>query len=482
MVRLATSATGRQFLPLVLVIATRALSTTDEMAQAAGTHSATSPSCRSPPPNARIMIRQNAPSPAHAGGRALKHGEPIASPGYRASQFGFPSAYYDSAHRLIAIPLNNGVTAETTVTPHTAIYRLTYQPGTDQMVLLDITSDLGKSFHGGKVPFTPSLTAGGTMRATYYQTGEYTSFSLAGTFERELRGEGRAKADVIMGFESGMGMEKGKGKNMKVASTVRMVVSWISTDKACSYAEEEGSMRAQWYAVRSTVDVNATGVSAAAQELFWKSLYRTYMAPTNITGDNPSGKPYWDDFYCIWDTFRVVHPLYVITAPAAQPEIGFTQGGSNADTLLSDSFVKGIGMEFEGKVDSEKGLEVMIKDATVVGDFEGEGRGGINFRKKLGYVPVRDNDHPHSTGANTRRGPFPLHYQSAYLFLLLALYLSPTMFHSITHPHSSASCLLDYAHEISTLAHDVRPTVLNAIDITSGIKPPSYKTMQCYNP
>ncbi|KAJ7612386.1 family 92 glycoside hydrolase, partial [Mycena polygramma] len=64
-------------------------------------------------------------------------------------------------------------------------------------------------------------------------------------------------------------------------------------------------------------------------------------------------EPYWDSFYCIWDTFRVVHPLYAITAPTAQAEIvralidiyhhagwlpncrmsldkGFTQGGSNA--------------------------------------------------------------------------------------------------------------------------------------------------------
>ncbi|KAJ6545708.1 glycosyl hydrolase family 92-domain-containing protein [Mycena capillaripes] len=360
--------------------------------------------------------------------RALEHGEPTASPGY------------------FAIPLNNGVNAEMTVTQHTALYRLTYQPGTDQMmVLLDITGDLGKSFHGGKVTFTPSPTAGGTTRvtgsgafipsfgqkdyrvyfcfdalgpvpagdglvqATYYQAGEYIPLNLTGTFEKEL--QGRTNAGVIMAFGSGTEMEKGKEGEVKDAPTlaVRMGISWISTEKACKYAEDEvpdmvaldevhAAARAQWNAVLSTVEIDATGVSAATQELFWTSLYRTYIAPTNITGDNPlwdSGEPYWDSFYCIWDTFRVVHPLYAITAPAAQAEIvralidiyrhegwlpdcrmsldkGFTQGGSNADSLLSDSFVKGIGMEGEGK------------DATVMGDFEVEGRGGINSRKKLG--------------------------------------------------------------------------------------------------
>jgi putative alpha-1,2-mannosidase len=235
------------------------------------------------------------------------------------------------------------------------------------------------------------------------------------------------------------------------ALSVRMGISWTSTERACAYAEEEipdmsafdavhtsaryghvvgslvnGSLihRAKWNAVLSTVEVDATGVSPDTQQLFWTSLYRTYIAPTNITGDNPlwsSSEPFWDSFYCIWDTFRVVHPLYAITAPTAQAEViramidiyrhtgwlpdcrmsldkGFTQGGSNADSLLSDSFVKGI----SAGIDWEAGFEAMVKDATVMGDFEVEGRGSVNSRAKLGFVPVGDKDHPPSPGSNTR--------------------------------------------------------------------------------
>ncbi|KAJ6512551.1 alpha-1,2-mannosidase, putative subfamily [Mycena sanguinolenta] len=259
---------------------------------------------------------------------------------------------------------------------------------------------------------------------------------------------------------------------------IRMGVSWTSTEKACAYAEEEipeissagfetvkAQARAEWNALLSTVELDTTGVPRDTLELFWSSLYRTYIAPVNVTGDNPlwaSEEPYWDSFYCIWDTFRVVHPLYAITAPTAQAEIvralidvyrhagwlpdcrmsgdkGFTQGGSNADSLLGDSYLKGVGVgatsrrsglrrrsvsggglggiagritldQREVGVDWRTGLEAMVKDATVMGDFEVEGRGGINSREKLGYVPVGDTDHPSSPGSNTRSASRLLEY------------------------------------------------------------------------
>ncbi|KAJ7633678.1 alpha-1,2-mannosidase, putative subfamily [Mycena polygramma] len=359
------------------------------------------------------------------------------------------------------IPLNNGVHAEMTVTQHTALYRFTCQPDAEQLLLLlDATGDLGKSFHDGKVTVAPNAATKGTratgsgafipsfgqrdyrvyfcldtpepfVQAKYYQGQEYIALNSSDAFEREL--QGRVSAGVLMGFAQAEGH----------VLPVRMGISWISAERACAFAEEEvpdmfafdavrAAARTKWNKVLGTVEVDATGVSADTQELFWTSLYRTYIAPTNITGDNPlwdSSEPYWDSFYCIWDTFRVVHPLYAITAPTAQAEIvralidiyrhagwlpdcrmsldkGFTQGGSNADSLLSDSFVKGI----TAGIDWDEGYAAMVKDATVMGDFEVEGRGGINSRKKLGYVPVWDGDHPHSTGSNTRSASRLLEY------------------------------------------------------------------------
>ncbi|KAJ7656500.1 alpha-1,2-mannosidase, putative subfamily [Mycena polygramma] len=384
-------------------------------------------------------------------GRAIGHGDPTASPGY----FG--------------IPLNNGVLAEVTATQHVALHRFTYPTGTDQLLfLLDATRDLSGSYRGGgRVTVSPNPATNGTrvtgsgtfgpsfgegsyqvyfcfdavssfVQAKYYQTTAgslaYTDLNSTGTFDVEVGNNN--PAGVLMGFTPAPATPE--------TLAVRMGVSWTSTAKACAYAEQEvpdisafdavhTAARAKWNEVLGTVQVDATGVSNDTQELFWSSLYRTYISPTNITGDNPlweSNEPYWDSFYCIWDSFRVVHPLYAITAPTAQAEVvralidiyrntgwlpdcrmsldkGFTQGGSNADSLLSDSYVKGI----EAGIDWETGLEAMIKDATVEGDFSVQGRGGIAARAKLGFVPVGDtSDNPPNEGPNTRSASRLLEY------------------------------------------------------------------------
>ncbi|KAJ6546997.1 glycosyl hydrolase family 92-domain-containing protein [Mycena capillaripes] len=379
--------------------------------------------------------------------RAIGHGDPTASPGY------------------FSIPLNNGVQAEVTVTQHTALHRFTYPSGTDQLLfLLDATRDLMGSYRSpGRVTVSPNPTTQGTrvtgsgtfgpsfghgsyqvffcfdaptfVQAKYYQTAgslAYTDLNSTATFDEQIGSN--SPAGVLMGFAPGT----------SGTLEVRMGISWTSTSKACTYAEEEvpdisafdaihTAARAKWNEVLGTVEVDTTGVSTDTQELFWSSLYRTYISPTNITGDNPlwvSSEPYWDSFYCIWDSFRVVHPLYAITAPTAQAEVvralidiyrntgwlpdcrmsldmGLTQGGSNADSLLSDSFVKGI----NAGIDWETGLEAMIKDATVEGDFSVQGRGGIAARAKLGFVPVGDtSDNPPNEGPNTRSASRLLEY------------------------------------------------------------------------
>ncbi|KAF8200506.1 glycosyl hydrolase family 92-domain-containing protein [Mycena galopus ATCC 62051] len=418
--------------------------------------------------------------------RALGHGDPAASPGY------------------FSVPLDNGVQAEVTVTQHTALHRFTYPPGTEEMLLLlDVTNDLAVRYQGdGRVSvtsFKPSNNGPSGTRITgtgrwipsfgqkTYQVyfcfdapqpflhAKYYSHSQTGYAFRDLEltategGEeveafevevgNRAPAGVVLAFAPPASVQQHDGDETQSTLEVRMGVSWTSAAKACAYAEEEvpdissvgfervrTDARAAWNSVLSSVEVDSTGVSASTLELFWSSLYRTYLAPTNVTGDNPlwesAGEPYWDSFYCIWDTFRVVHPLYAITAPTAQAEIvralidiwrhtgwlpdcrmsmdkGFTQGGSNADSLLGDSFVKGVrGRDREIKlrqgqamgIDWHVGLEAMLTDATVMGDFEVEGRGGINSREKLGYVPVGDKDHPSSPGSNTRSASRLLEY------------------------------------------------------------------------
>ncbi|KAF8173185.1 glycosyl hydrolase family 92-domain-containing protein [Mycena galopus ATCC 62051] len=377
--------------------------------------------------------------------RAIDHGDPTASPGY------------------FSIPLNNGVRAEATNNCFSCL--MPPAVGSQLYILLHrsnlLHADLGGSTHTkeGQVTVSSNPTTNGTratgsgtfipsfgqsyytlyfcfdasaafVQAKYYSTAggmQYTDLEETAPFDTTIPRS--AAAGVLMGFPPGSAQ----------TLSARMGISWTSIEQACAYAEQEipdisafdavhAAARAKWNDVLGTIEVDSTGVSADTQELFWSSLYRTYIAPTNITGDNPF-EPYWDSFYCIWDTFRVVHPLYAITAPVAQAEIiralidiyrnagwlpdcrmsmdkGFTQGGSNADSLLADSYIKGI----KAGIDWEAGFEAMVKDATVMGDFEVEGRGSINSREKLGFVPVADRDHPPSRGANTRSASRLLEY------------------------------------------------------------------------
>jgi predicted alpha-1,2-mannosidase len=152
--------------------------------------------------------------------------------------------------------------------------------------------------------------------------------------------------------------------------------------------------------------------------MFYTALYHTMLMPVDRTGENPlwnsdapgqPPQPHYDDFYAIWDTFRSSHPLLTLLDPQRQANIvhalldiyrhdgylpdarsglcnGRTQGGSHADVLIADAWVKGL----KG-IDYELGLQAMLKNADVPpgGNEQKEGRGGLPDYNTLGYVSTR---------------------------------------------------------------------------------------------
>ncbi|GAC94247.1 glycosyl hydrolase [Pseudozyma hubeiensis SY62] len=224
---------------------------------------------------------------------------------------------------------------------------------------------------------------------------------------------------------------------------VRIGISWTSTRAACNYASAEIptfpstkslstvalATRSKWNALLSdTLTISHDGLTPDDLTLFYSSLYRTFLSPNNVTGDNPrfsTTEPSYDSLYCIWDSARTVHPLWTLLAPGVQAEVvrsvveiyrkegwlpdcrmstlqGFTQGGSNAEMLLSDSFVKGILRGDRGFW--EDALEGMLKDAQIEPPSWGlVGRGGIEARRALGYVPRGEWGSPEKPGATPGR-------------------------------------------------------------------------------
>lgn len=218
----------------------------------------------------------------------------------------------------------------------------------------------------------------------------------------------------------------------------RVGVSFISPQQACNNAEAEiptfdfngthAAAQAAWRDTLGVVEVKPGGVNESLQRTFWSGLYRASISPQDYTNENPlwsSSEPYYDSYYCIWDSFRSIHTLITIMDPYSQIQMtrslidiyrhegwlpdcrmslckGFTQGGSNADLVVAETYFKLGKLAAELGVDWETAYEAVRKDAEEEPlNWAVEGRGGLLSWKTLHYIPTDDFD-PYGVGPFTR--------------------------------------------------------------------------------
>ena len=201
---------------------------------------------------------------------------------------------------------------------------------------------------------------------------------------------------------------------------VKIGISFLSGEKACRNLHESipgwdfdalrSALEDEWNALLSRVEIDPE-TPDRYRRMFYTGLYHTLLMPSERTGEwekcGPD-EPYYDDFYCFWDTYRSSMPLITLLDEGRTAEIinsllticrhdgympdgrsgnanGSTQGGSNAEIVIADAFVKGV----EG-VDYEQALEAMLKDAEVPPDPArefSEGRASLGEYLRLGYLP-----------------------------------------------------------------------------------------------
>ncbi|KAJ5544487.1 hypothetical protein N7535_007114 [Penicillium sp. DV-2018c] len=348
------------------------------------------------------------------------------------------------------ISLANGVHAEMTTTNRSALYRFTFNETSEQLspvILLDLI-DLPQSRSNGSADVdqtTGRFTATGTFGPSFGD-GSYKSYVCVDFKGADLRDTGTwTKNQVNTGSQT---LSIGSDVDSTVSAgtfarfnapkddksiLARVGVSFISAKQACSNAEREqpnfdfeGTVQAAETAWRKKLDVisvDADGVSSDLQKVFWSGAYRTMISPQDYTGENPlweSDEPYYDSYYCIWDSFRSIHPLLTLVDPLSQslmmrslvdiyrhegylPDCrmslckGFTQGGSNADVVIADAYLKKV-----SDVDWATAYEAVVKDAEVEPEnWDIEGRGGLKSWKNLGYIPINDDD-TEGEGTHTR--------------------------------------------------------------------------------
>lgn len=210
----------------------------------------------------------------------------------------------------------------------------------------------------------------------------------------------------------------------------RVGVSFISVEKACRLKDDEIKSWSLNDTVQAAVEEWNRDVFSKVQVstnssrnrtelvLLYSSLYFMHLMPSDRTGENSlwdSGEPSFDDFYTLWDIFRCTTTFYHIFQPAAYERMirslidiwryegfmpdgrsgnynGLVQGGSNADNVLADAYVRGL----RGEVNWTAGYAAMVKDAefqpfntfslTDPSASVKEGRGALYDWIPLGYV------------------------------------------------------------------------------------------------
>ena len=351
-----------------------------------------------------------------------------------------------------------------TTTNHTALYRFTF-PETpvesnatlSPLILADL-SDLPNSRINGSISVDAStgrIIGNGTFSPSF-GIGTYTlhfcaDFSGAavrdtGVFMNDRAGTSPKNLSVVQdgvnnspdilpaGAWTRFHAPRNSSSNQILA---RVGVSFISAAQACSNAETEipdfdfaavhAAAQQAWTDALGVIEVTpGAGVNASLQTVFWSGVYRASISPQDYTGENPlweSTEPYYDSYYCIWDSFRSIHSLITIVDPVSQIRMmrslvdiyrhegwlpdcrmslckGFTQGGSNADIVLTDTYLK-LKSIAEG-LDWQTTYEALRTDAEdEPKNWAVEGRGGLTSWKELHYVPTDDYD-PYGVGPFTR--------------------------------------------------------------------------------
>ncbi|CAN9267731.1 unnamed protein product [Alternaria alternata] len=357
------------------------------------------------------------------------------------------------------VTLENGIRADMTVSEHAALFRFNFSAASirkesyDPLVMLDLT-DLWASRQNasitieadggqkvgrmkGNATFLPSFGAGSYM-AYFCLDISGGSVKDSGVWVNDRAGEQPKELHVTRGFNNfyvqAGGFIRFNGP-LSGPLLARMGLSFISTDQACQSAESEiprpdadfdtliTSAQNVWREKLTPIVIETGDMEDNIQTSFWSAVYRTMISPQNYTGENPhwqSNEPYFDSFYCLWDMWRVQLPFLSVLEPLLMSGLirslldtykyrgwlpdcmmstckGWTQGGSNADNVLVDAYVKNI-----TGIDWELTYEAIVNDAENEPlEWSKEGRGGLTSWKNLNYIPVSDFD-PYGFGTNSR--------------------------------------------------------------------------------
>jgi predicted alpha-1,2-mannosidase len=327
------------------------------------------------------------------------------------------------------------VKAELTSSRRVGFHRYTFSASQQSHVTINVASALGlgtdwqaQKFLGAEIHLTSNHEAQGVARFTggWNRGGEYRVFyymvlDTPAAATRTWTGNTlTAEKDATVGASTPIGATFDFTTKANQVIQAKVGISFISAEQAKQNVQQElpawnfdalhTAATALWNA--ELAKLNLVGASDSQRRQLYTAMYHIMLMPTDRTGENPdwkSSEPYYDDYYCIWDTYRSSSPLLTLISPDRQRDIirslvdiyrhtgympdarsgndnGRTQGGSNANVVVADAYVKGL----KG-IDYETAFAAMVHDAEVPpADAQKEGRGGLKDYNEKGYVTLAD--------------------------------------------------------------------------------------------
>ncbi|KAI4713020.1 hypothetical protein J4E89_001998 [Alternaria sp. Ai002NY15] len=337
--------------------------------------------------------------------------------------------------------LANGITVELGATEHAGLYTYSFPNGTASSIVVDVSHVLPsfrglgweQHYSGGSFSIEEDghYEGSGVYNNGWNLSPDWTIY-FCGKFNKQpLRARTfRGDSNASDASASGNARLGAVFTFTELEITSRVGISFLSTSQACSNLEEispDTSLTTLVSAAKNRWNteilskIQTSSFDASDLSLIYSSLYGAFLIPSNRTGENPSWnstEPYYDDIFTFWDTHRCHTSLFHILQPTAYEEFlrslidiwrhdgflpdarssnynGRVQGGSNADNVLADAYIKGV----RGAINWDDGFAAMRTDAEVVppNNFDPkapdsstkEGRGALPDWLEYGYITPR---------------------------------------------------------------------------------------------
>lgn len=289
-----------------------------------------------------------------------------------------------------------GICAEVAPAHYSAVYRFTFPESDQSHLVFDasqaIPTDMVPSMNGAVLESFAGIDAKRQqirMKVKYkggWVDGPYELY-LVGEYNKPAASVGTWIGDSIMPWQTEVTVDTtrlhigaytsfytkpGEEVILKVAISFRSYerAEQLLAQEVAGWDFENVKSRgaAEWNEKLRCIEIETP--SDKEKTIFYSALYRFFTLAADRTLDRPdwaAGKPFWDDVYAFWDTFRSAYPLMMLVdEPAMRDNIqamidrfdhngvvcdGFIagrerhseQGGNDVDNTLAEAFLKGIG-------------------------------------------------------------------------------------------------------------------------------------------